>query len=190
MAAVPVMAVGCGDGLTRAWCSLARRSWASTRRQVGWAALAGLVMRAGGAWRRRCVSCWCRAGCHAGAMLLPRWVPCSAGAMLCWRHHAASFSPAAPAAAALRPAAGRFNRHVDTWDAVEQQGFFSLEAFIHMLSQVRVHLLVEGGMEVENNNVGGGPAVSPPNPLTTQTNPNTRSAGTGSAEAAQRQCHR
>ena len=31
--------------------------------------------------------------------------------------------------------AGKFNRHTDTWDAVQQQGYFSLEAFTHMLSQ-------------------------------------------------------
>lgn len=44
--------------------------------------------------------------------------------------HSASF---------LRPTqpAGRFNRHYDTWDAVQQQQFFSVEAFLHLLSQVR-----------------------------------------------------
>jgi hypothetical protein len=31
--------------------------------------------------------------------------------------------------------AGKFNRHVDTWDAVQQQRYFSFEAFSHMLSQ-------------------------------------------------------
>lgn len=36
----------------------------------------------------------------------------------------------------INPQTGRFNRHVDTWDAVQQQGYFSIEAFIHMLSQV------------------------------------------------------
>lgn len=40
------------------------------------------------------------------------------------------------AAARCRTPAGKFNRHTDTWDAVQQQGYFSLEAFIHMLSQV------------------------------------------------------
>ena len=36
-----------------------------------------------------------------------------------------------------RPCAGRFCRHVDTWDAIQQQRYFSLEAFAHMLQQVR-----------------------------------------------------
>lgn len=38
----------------------------------------------------------------------------------------------------VNPATGRFNRHEDTWDALSDSGqkFFSLEAFIHMLSQV------------------------------------------------------
>ncbi|KAI7844760.1 hypothetical protein COHA_001642 [Chlorella ohadii] len=36
----------------------------------------------------------------------------------------------------INPATGKFNRHTDTWDAVQQQGYFSLEAFVHMLSQV------------------------------------------------------
>lgn len=36
----------------------------------------------------------------------------------------------------INPQTGRFNKHVDTWDAVDQQGYFSIEAFIHMLSQV------------------------------------------------------
>lgn len=36
----------------------------------------------------------------------------------------------------INPETGRFNSHKDTWDAVQQQGFFSLEAFAHMLSQV------------------------------------------------------
>ncbi|KAL4437760.1 hypothetical protein ABPG77_005672 [Micractinium sp. CCAP 211/92] len=36
----------------------------------------------------------------------------------------------------INPKTGRFNRHVDTWDAVQQQDYFSVEAFIHMLSQV------------------------------------------------------
>ena len=42
-----------------------------------------------------------------------------------------------PALLPLWPRAGKFNRHVDTWDAVQQQGYFSLEAFVHMLSQAR-----------------------------------------------------
>lgn len=33
-------------------------------------------------------------------------------------------------------ATGRFNRHSDTWDAIQNQRYFSVEAFTHMLSQV------------------------------------------------------
>ena len=36
----------------------------------------------------------------------------------------------------VNPATGKFNSHSDTWDAVSNQEFFSLEAFSHMLSQV------------------------------------------------------
>lgn len=36
----------------------------------------------------------------------------------------------------VNPATGKFNSHSDTWDAVSNQQFFSLEAFRHMLSQV------------------------------------------------------
>jgi len=36
----------------------------------------------------------------------------------------------------INPETGRFCRHKDTWDAIENQTYFSLEAFLHMLSQV------------------------------------------------------
>jgi len=36
----------------------------------------------------------------------------------------------------INPETGKFNKHVDTWDAVKDQRYFSTEAFIHMLSQV------------------------------------------------------
>eukprot|EP00887_Chlorella_sp_A99_P001320 scaffold14.g1320.t1 len=36
----------------------------------------------------------------------------------------------------INPATKKFNRHIDTWDAVEDQQFFSTEAFRHMLSQL------------------------------------------------------
>ena len=36
----------------------------------------------------------------------------------------------------VNPATGRFNSHKDTWDAIDEQSFFSLQAFAHMLSQV------------------------------------------------------
>jgi hypothetical protein len=32
--------------------------------------------------------------------------------------------------------AGKFNRHIDYWDAVDNQDFFSFEAFLHVLSQM------------------------------------------------------
>ena len=32
--------------------------------------------------------------------------------------------------------AGKFIRHVDTWDAIKNQSFPSVEGFAHMLSQV------------------------------------------------------
>jgi len=36
----------------------------------------------------------------------------------------------------VNPNTGKFNRHIDTWDAIEEQGYFSFEAFVHMLGQV------------------------------------------------------
>ena len=36
----------------------------------------------------------------------------------------------------INPETGRFCRHQDTWDAIENQNYFSVEAFLHMLSQV------------------------------------------------------
>jgi hypothetical protein len=36
----------------------------------------------------------------------------------------------------VNPATGRFCRHVDTWDAIRDQGFLSLEGVAHMFSQV------------------------------------------------------
>lgn len=36
----------------------------------------------------------------------------------------------------ISPETGKFNRHIDTWDAVRQQKYFSMEAFIHMLGQL------------------------------------------------------
>jgi len=36
----------------------------------------------------------------------------------------------------ISPESGKFNRHIDTWDAIEDQRYFSIEAFVHMLSQV------------------------------------------------------
>lgn len=36
----------------------------------------------------------------------------------------------------VNPSTGKFRYHIDTWDAVENNAFFSAEAFAHMLSQV------------------------------------------------------
>lgn len=36
----------------------------------------------------------------------------------------------------LNPDNGKINRHIDLWDSVDQQQFFSLEAFIHVMRQV------------------------------------------------------
>lgn len=36
----------------------------------------------------------------------------------------------------VSPDTGKFNRHIDTWDAIENQGYFSIEAFVHMLGQL------------------------------------------------------
>lgn len=32
--------------------------------------------------------------------------------------------------------AGKFNRHIDIWDAIENQEYFSFEAFQHVLAQM------------------------------------------------------
>lgn len=32
--------------------------------------------------------------------------------------------------------AGKFNKHIDLWDAVEDQDYFSMEAFQHVLAQL------------------------------------------------------
>lgn len=37
---------------------------------------------------------------------------------------------------ALSALAGKFNKHIDYWDAIKNQEFFSLEAFRHVLSQM------------------------------------------------------
>ncbi|GAB4818457.1 hypothetical protein N2152v2_005503 [Parachlorella kessleri] len=36
----------------------------------------------------------------------------------------------------INPSTGKFDRHWDTWDAVKNQEFFSVEAFKHVLSQI------------------------------------------------------
>eukprot|EP00884_Botryococcus_braunii_P022101 jgi/Botrbrau1/8575/Bobra.0359s0038.1 len=36
----------------------------------------------------------------------------------------------------INPSTGRFNRHIDYWDAIKDQKYFSLEAFGHVLSQL------------------------------------------------------
>jgi len=35
-----------------------------------------------------------------------------------------------------RHRAGKFNRHIDYWDSIENQEYFSLEAFAHVLAQL------------------------------------------------------
>jgi len=45
-------------------------------------------------------------------------------------------SAAARALIRLRQGAGKFNRHVDIWDAISNQEYFSLEAFAHVLAQL------------------------------------------------------
>lgn len=47
----------------------------------------------------------------------------------------------------VNPATGKFNSHSDTWDAVSNQEFFSIEAFIHMLGQVFDLRRVPQGLE-------------------------------------------
>lgn len=47
----------------------------------------------------------------------------------------------------INPATGKFNSHSDTWDAVSNQQFFSLEAFMHMLSQVSDLRRIPVGLE-------------------------------------------
>jgi hypothetical protein len=44
---------------------------------------------------------------------------------------AAACSPMRP-----RHRAGKFNRHIDYWDSIENQEYFSLEAFAHVLAQL------------------------------------------------------
>lgn len=41
--------------------------------------------------------------------------------------------PAGTSIMGINPATRRFNSHRDTWDAVQQQQYFSSEAFLHML---------------------------------------------------------
>jgi hypothetical protein len=38
----------------------------------------------------------------------------------------------------VNPQTNRFCSHIDTWDAIRNQEFFSLEAFLHMLGQLTV----------------------------------------------------
>lgn len=36
----------------------------------------------------------------------------------------------------ISPDSGKFNRHIDTWDSIKEQRYFSIEAFVHMLGQL------------------------------------------------------
>lgn len=86
----------------------------------------------------------CSIAAAAAAQLLPLRVSRSPRALMRAAPAASTYAAAAlglhppcacPPALLALACAGKFNRHVDTWDAVQQQGYFSLEAFIHMLSQ-------------------------------------------------------
>lgn len=47
----------------------------------------------------------------------------------------------------ISPDTGKFNRHIDTWDAIENQRYFSIEAFVHMLGQ-----LIKSQKDNDNDN--------------------------------------
>ena len=53
----------------------------------------------------------------------------------------------------INPATGKFNSHVDTWDAISQQDYFSFEAFAHMLTQIFDPKKVPLGLETPPSSI-------------------------------------